>query len=740
MQLFSFRLHLLCIISILSLTACKTTTETDPAYSLAQSCVAIKAYDSDKYVVSKGGAYLLEAVDEGQAEKFYIRPADLGTFLLYDRDRNFFALDILNLKPVKKASARAEWKIHHVDVRKGDNKIADTYTLISSRSNLRLSRRDNRFFFPKADIALVTAQRSSFDLIPQDAEHCTMFPEDEVDAEVTPAFHQAGNPTDKVRGFADIHVHLATPRSMAGVVMAGDIFHRYGISHALKDCGHVHGKNGKLDILGMQWQGDPQHSTRGYPDFDYWPNRDNISHTTAYYRWVERAYLAGLRLMVTHATGNPQFCQLMSMVNIGKQEGDCSPADTVRRQTEYIYELQDYIDAQSGGPGKGWFRIATSSQQARKIINDNKLAVVLGSEYGSLFNCRSSNEGCDEEFVNRELDKLYSMGIRAVFPVHRFDNAFGGAQYGGITWMHLSSKLDTGHMNHLTDLLNPWKLLFKPLGGNFFDMEECPEGVQGDQKVPDMRKFIEEDFSVVRNALQSVPRLGGVFGAALDIVFLDKLEPIPDYAHLQDSPSNCNARTLQPVGKHLVNRIIDKGMILEVDHMSYNTLAETMNILEARNYSGVVSSHDILRDGNKNIERIHRLGGVAVKFPGTPSQSHDNIQAFKAGIEKTNYELGVGFGSDVQGILSFGYGDDGFVPEYPFKSYDGTVTFTQPKIGNRTIDFAEEGLAHYGLFAEWVENLRQVSRQKGTDSFEIFMNSAEAYLQMWARAEAAAIE
>jgi hypothetical protein len=49
-------------------------------------------------------------------------------------------------------------------------------------------------------------------------------------------------------------------------------------------------------------------------------------------------------------------------------------------------------------------------------------------------------------------------------------------------------------------------------------------------------------------------------------------------------------------------------------------------------------------------------------------------------------------------------------------------------------------MTHYGLFAEWVENLRQVSQREGNDSFEIFMNSAEAYLQMWARAEAAAIE
>ncbi|MDX1692572.1 MAG: hypothetical protein R3208_02330 [Ketobacteraceae bacterium] len=731
--------RLLLVSVLLSLAGCKTATESGPAYSLAQACVAMKAHDSNRYVVARNGSYQLAEVDESEAEKFYIRPADLGIFMLYDRDRNFFALDILSLKALVDPSHRVEWTINHVEVKKGNTKIADTYTLVSAQDNLRLSHKNNRFFFPKADIASVTTQRSAFDLIPQDPEQCTAFPEDDVDAEVSEAFYRVGNPTDKVKGYADIHAHLSMPKAMGSVVMAGDIFHRYGIEHALKDCEHIHGKEGALDILGMQRAGDVRHKTSGYPDFEHWPNIDNVSHVTAYYRWIERAYLAGLRLMVTHASGNPQFCQLMSMVHFGKSEGDCTPADTVRRQTEYIYKLQDYIDAQAGGPGKGWFRVATSSQQAREIINDNKLAVVLGSEYSTLFDCSSSNESCDEAFIDQELDKLYDMGIRSVFPIHRFDNAFGGAQYNGITWMHISSKLDTGHVDHLTDLVNPWKLLFKPIGGNFFDMEKCPEGIQGDKEVPSMREFIENDFTFITNALRNVPRVGGFLGTSLDFILLDKLEPIPDYAHLKDSTSSCNARSLQRMGKHLVNRIMDKGMLLEVDHMSYNTLQETFRLVEARGYPGIVSSHGILRDADRILERIYQLGGIG-RTGGEPSQVNENIQATRGMIENTGNELGLGIGPDVQGIIFFGFGDEGFVPEYPFKSYDGTVTFTEPVIGNRTIDFEKEGIAHYGLFAEWVENFRQVSEAQGNDSFEIFMNSAEAYLQMWGRAEAAAIE
>lgn len=731
----------LTLILFIALSGCRAAIEGEQAYDLAQACVVIKTHDSNSYIVATDAGYRLAEVEENEAEKFYLRPTGLEYFLLYDRNGKYFGLNFLNIERFDTASDQTEWRIHDVNISKGSTNIAKAHTLISKQAGLRLSHKNQSMYFPKANIAMVTAERSSFDLLKQNSEDCKVFPQDDLDAEISREFYTPKNPNDPVKGFADYHTHIGLPKSMASVVVAGDVFHPYGIEHALKDCRHLHGNQGALDILGMQTSSDStSHSTRGYPHFDDWPDRVNVSHVTAYYRWIERAYLAGLRLMVTHATGNPAFCQLMSMVHFTQAKGDCSASDTVRLQTEYIYQLQDYIDAQQGGPGKGWFRIATTSQEARQYINDNKLAVILGSEYGSLFNCRSSNTNCDDAFVDQELNKLHQMGIRAVFPVHRFDNAFGGAQYGGITWMHLASKIDTGHIDHLTDLINPWKLLFKPVGGNFFDMQTCPEGVQGDKDAPSMQDFFEKDFSIITNALREVPQVGFVLEKGLDLVFLNKLGPVPDYAHLKDSTSNCNARSLQTVGKHLINRIIDKGMILEIDHMSYNTTMETLKILEARNYSGVVSSHGLVRHYEDSVDRIFQLGGLAVTFPGSPKDTLNNINKFKGYLEKTPYEVGVGFGSDAQGIVTFSSGDEGYVPKYPFDSYDGTVSFTQPKIGNRHIDFASEGLAHYGLFAEWVDNLKQNSVAEGDNSFEIFMNSAEAYLQMWARAEAAAIE
>jgi len=61
------------------------------------------------------------------------------------------------------------------------------------------------------------------------------------------------------------------------------------------------------------------------------------------------------------------------------------------------------------------------------------------------------------------------------------------------------------------------------------------------------------------------------------------------------------------------------------------------------------------------------------------------------------------------------------------------VIIDKQKTGNRTFDLNNEGLAHYGLVADHIQDIREQTDQRIYDSV---MNSAEAYLQMWERAEA----
>ena len=71
--------------------------------------------------------------------------------------------------------------------------------------------------------------------------------------------------------------------------------------------------------------------------------------------------------------------------------------DTVRDGFQAIRELQDYVDAQAGGPGKGFFQIVTNPYEARRVINQGRMAVVLEIEISEPFDCRASTTPtCDQ--------------------------------------------------------------------------------------------------------------------------------------------------------------------------------------------------------------------------------------------------------------------------------------------------------------------------------------------------------
>ena len=72
---------------------------------------------------------------------------------------------------------------------------------------------------------------------------------------------------------------------------------------------------------------------------------------------------------------------------------------------------------------------------------------------------------------------------------------------------------------------------------------------------------------------------------------------------------------------------------------------------------------------------------------------------------------------------------------YPFRSFDGGSVIDRQRSGTRTYDINTDGVDHYGLYSDWIEDLRLVA---GAQIVEDLANGAEAYLQMWARTEAAA--
>ena len=86
---------------------------------------------------------------------------------------------------------------------------------------------------------------------------------------------------------------------------------------------------------------------------------------------------------------------------------------------------------------------------------------------------------------------------------------------------------------------------------------------------------------------------------------------------------DCNARGLTQAGTDLVNGLIDRHMIMDVDHMDIPTFNAAMSIAEARHYPGISSGHTGIaptansshaaHEGNKtlaDLERIRDDGGM----------------------------------------------------------------------------------------------------------------------------------
>jgi hypothetical protein len=230
-------------------------------------------------------------------------------------------------------------------------------------------------------------------------------------------------------GFADLHAHLMAHVAFGGNAFWGQPYDSKhpgpdGLQHALPSCEPIHG--GLIDV--NPEFGHP--AGGGWPDFIIWPRFTTLVHQQAYIDWLYRAYQGGLRLVTCLAVNN----ELLAT----KSDPRLPPDDrsAIQAQISAMKAMAEFVDRQSGGvPGSGWLQIAYSSEDARRIIGDNKLAVVLGVEVDSLGNWRrveDLEEACHGDVVQArfliglELDWLRAQGVRQITPIHLTNNAFGG--------------------------------------------------------------------------------------------------------------------------------------------------------------------------------------------------------------------------------------------------------------------------------------------------------------------------
>jgi hypothetical protein len=156
---------------------------------------------------------------------------------------------------------------------------------------------------------------------------------------------------------------------------------------------------------------------------------------------------------------------------------------------------------------------------------------------------------------------------------------------------------------------------------------------------------------------------------------------------------------------------------------------QLLSIVEAARYSGVVSSHSW--STADAYPRIYKLGGFITPYAGSSVSFANQWKALMA-VRDKRFLRAIGWGADMNGFGAQGPPRGGDNPvQYPFKSWDGRVTFDRQKTGDRVFDINTMGVAHYGLYPDWVEDLRHVA---GDQIVKDLSNGAEGYLEMWERA------
>jgi microsomal dipeptidase-like Zn-dependent dipeptidase len=357
-------------------------------------------------------------------------------------------------------------------------------------------------------------------------------------------------------GWADIHCHPMAQAGFGGMVMAG---HMHGPVEDVGSCleihGHEHGNplhpvslalegsrhnDGSLAGTGWSVTKSPGPEEQG---FRGWPSFDEVTHLKTHQDWIRRAYDGGLRLMVALIVHNQLLDAIASASKFEAAQGD---RDAVEPQVQMLKEFV----AHNGD----WCGLATTPDIARDLIEQNKMAFVLGIETDSLNGWSNFNDlpnDLDPEHrdavhqsVHEEIhcyfEYLHKLGVVQVNLLHLSDNAFGGmALYDH--FFIVNSFVRNGRLPDTED-----GYLEQPGG----QPRGPGEAISMPISVP----------SVLYGQLESLAAKLGFTAPDL---------PVLPYGH-----GHRNNIGLMPAGEEAVLEAMRFGMVIDMDHMSEKATAQ----------------------------------------------------------------------------------------------------------------------------------------------------------------------
>ena len=503
----------------------------------------------------------------------------------------------------------------------------------------------------------------------------------------------------ELTGFADMHAHprgdLAYGEELFYGAPYGNISVAMGnckADHSARGIGNKHG-NLFRKILAQQTErqncAEWKDGKEGYPDFATWPGWCSILHQQMWVDWIERTHKGGLNIMVALAVSS--HC----IASAAKTKG---PQDDEQVLLNCIQGIKDLVEHSS------FMEIALTPSDVRRIVANGKLAVILGSEMDNIGNFYSPQDHYKADFnaipnnkqIQGELDKLWDLGIRYIFPVHLNNTVFGGSAIM-ISTLNVANKFTT------SSEFIPEQVDTKE-SGIVFHLQNPIVGLNAVAKMF-MPFLLPENVNPGRKG---------------NYTFWDTL---PGFGHR-------NSLGLTASGRLGITYMMKKGFLIDIDHMSEKMANEVLELALANNYP-VNSGHNGLRGdaGNENgrtlkqYAQLKQSGGMVGLGHG--KSARDFVKTYREVAQIMGY-TNMAIGTDVGGFSPLPQRDSSITIVYD-------SSLTRCKTGNRTWDINTDGVAHYGLLPDYIRSWNaggMTAREKKT-----FMSSAEHFTRMWEKCE-----
>lgn len=360
------------------------------------------------------------------------------------------------------------------------------------------------------------------------------------------------DPDAPVWGVADTHAHPTHQEGFGRRLIVGrtdgplsDAF----ASSACRAAHCMHNTNVNTVFIG---QADA-HSIEGWPDFIGYPRFTSKTHHQQHVDFLRRAWQGGLRLYCALSINN------MFLPSLALGPGrDSMPNDEDAVMYRQLNEMKR-IASQNGD----FMEIAYSPADARRIIHQGKLAVVLGVEMDNFGNFKGAgytwgndardaplvalNDANAPDLLERKLNEYQALGVRQITALHYISGVFGGAAiFRGETALVQFA---------------------------FNDRVKVKNGIS--QGIP---------YNLYTDFAAGAVFFGSGMSYAAYCARIEKQDP-------QAEISQVNAQGLTSIGELLVQKMMDRGLLIDGEHMSWQS-KERLFALAAgnRNYP-IMSSH-----------------------------------------------------------------------------------------------------------------------------------------------------